>query len=665
GNSDESDSLFTIGSAPITNYAVDFDGSTQHIAITDHPDFDMDTDWTIEAWVKSSATGQEAIVSQYDGSSGYTLFKIGSTLYFQYVSGGVFQNTSAALGASGGFNDGTWHHVAVALGGSNGKLYVDGLPIQSNNTMLPVDESTADIHIGYTAGVGGFTGSVDEVRFWDHTRTDTEISTNYNVQLSGQEAGLIAYYNFSDGTGSTTASDATLNGHIGVLSGMDNLTDWVEGPSLGSPPFTTTALFPAPGQIFVPIDASMTMLFTDTVKSGTGSLQLINLTDTSVVQTFDAEIDLIYTANVVSFAPSSNLISNTEYAILVDSGAIVQHNDSAAFSGFTDYSWSFTTYSGDSIAPIVNVVPVDTTYDQPALTGFIDDIFASLDVVVNGMLYTAIVNPDATWDLLPGVDPLSPGTYNVRLIATDTTGNVTDSTFANAITIQAIVPSSITISSFVIPHGEVIQGTNELLLYKFSVAVADAAAIEQGFSLTFGDSTVADVFVDNSFKLKRQINVDDLNTAQIVNSGTDMGQGVPAESIGFLRSDTIPVGDTWYYYVMGDVEPNATPGVIFNLHTPTLNDFGFADPKTKVDGGITLAPVYTITPTDGIAPLVTVDSVNTSETRPGLSGSIDDITASLSIIIDTDTTTAIVETNNTWRIGSDTIAALAVGTHDV
>jgi hypothetical protein len=58
----------------------------------------------------------------------------------------------------------------------------------------------------------GFTGKMDEVRIWKVARTAQEIADNYKLILKGTEPGLVAYYHFDDGTG-TTPKDASSAHH--------------------------------------------------------------------------------------------------------------------------------------------------------------------------------------------------------------------------------------------------------------------------------------------------------------------------------------------------------------------------------------------------------------------------------------------------------------------
>ncbi|MEP5075339.1 MAG: LamG domain-containing protein, partial [Lentilitoribacter sp.] len=232
GNRQHIPTIVDVTTSAASNLALEFDGSAQYVAVPDAPQFDLDSDWTIEAWIKTPSTGQQNIVGQIAGTTGYSFFKIGGTLYLQYYSSGGFQNGGTSLSVAAGIDDDQWHHVAVSQNGSNGKIYVDGSPVLDVNVLLPIDETTDEVRIGYDEFVGAFTGSIDEVRFWDYQRSDSEIFDHHDSKLFGSESGLVAYYPFDDGSPSTIATDATGNGNDGNLTSMDENTDWVVGPAL-------------------------------------------------------------------------------------------------------------------------------------------------------------------------------------------------------------------------------------------------------------------------------------------------------------------------------------------------------------------------------------------------------------------------------------------------
>jgi hypothetical protein len=61
-----------------------------------------------------------------------------------------------------------------------------------------------------------FNGSMDELRLWNVVRTQTQMLTNMNSTIPTSSAGLVAYFKFDEGIGTTTA-DATSNGNNGTL----------------------------------------------------------------------------------------------------------------------------------------------------------------------------------------------------------------------------------------------------------------------------------------------------------------------------------------------------------------------------------------------------------------------------------------------------------------
>ncbi len=69
-----------------------------------------------------------------------------------------------------------------------------------------------------------YSGLMDDVRIWNVARTASEIAANMNVELTGGEAGLVAYWKLDEGSGDT-AFDATSNAHdmrLGSATGHDD-----------------------------------------------------------------------------------------------------------------------------------------------------------------------------------------------------------------------------------------------------------------------------------------------------------------------------------------------------------------------------------------------------------------------------------------------------------
>jgi hypothetical protein len=111
-------------------------------------------------------------------------------------------------------------HLAVVFDGGSLSLFIDGHADSVVYYPYPaIQYGSQDVLLGASNFAAGYSreidGLIDEVRFWDHPRTQVQICDNMYRTLSGEEAGLIAYWNFDDGT----ANDLTGNSHHGTLVG--------------------------------------------------------------------------------------------------------------------------------------------------------------------------------------------------------------------------------------------------------------------------------------------------------------------------------------------------------------------------------------------------------------------------------------------------------------
>src|SRR5262249_46052651 len=73
-----------------------------------------------------------------------------------------------------------------------------------------------------------FRGDIDEVRIWNFALTQNDILQNMNSLLTGSEAGLVGYWRFDEGNGTTTA-DRSGHGATGTLTSTNpsQLPVWV------------------------------------------------------------------------------------------------------------------------------------------------------------------------------------------------------------------------------------------------------------------------------------------------------------------------------------------------------------------------------------------------------------------------------------------------------
>jgi hypothetical protein len=131
---------------------------------------------------------------------------------------------------------GEYVHVAATYDGNEGKIFINGIEGTeiwsvngSGGDITDNDRSVAFgiIRWGTTNNEGIYDseilkGNLDEIRIWNTALTQEEIQNNMNIQLSGDESGLVGCWNFDEGTG-TQVTDQTSNGNDGTIIGTSLL----------------------------------------------------------------------------------------------------------------------------------------------------------------------------------------------------------------------------------------------------------------------------------------------------------------------------------------------------------------------------------------------------------------------------------------------------------
>jgi hypothetical protein len=87
----------------------------------------------------------------------------------------------------------TWHHVAFTYDGDKGRLYVDGVHVDSTNNPSKWSGKIPDAtSVGFIGS--RFNGNLDEVRVWSVARTEAQIKANMDSLSDISATGLVAYY---------------------------------------------------------------------------------------------------------------------------------------------------------------------------------------------------------------------------------------------------------------------------------------------------------------------------------------------------------------------------------------------------------------------------------------------------------------------------------------
>ena len=174
---------------------------------------------TIMSWFKATNGPGFALVSKYLSSSfnGYNLYVGGggglNGWYYKDSSDAVIMNAGAVA-------DGNWHHAAMVIDNTGGRIYVDGV----QKTTLPwtgtpgATTSNQDLYFNLYPGSFVGIGQQDEVSLWNTNLTQTQIRQYMTNSLAGNEPGLLGYWRFDEGSGSNTL-DITGHGYNAKVVG--------------------------------------------------------------------------------------------------------------------------------------------------------------------------------------------------------------------------------------------------------------------------------------------------------------------------------------------------------------------------------------------------------------------------------------------------------------
>jgi len=132
-----------------------------------------------------------------------------------------------------------WTHVALVsegLGGNFKGIYINGVLVASANNSSGPAIALSSLRLGArTPTIGHADQTLDEFRVWNVVRTEQEIRENMHLTSGGCETDLLAYYQMNDGSGSSTLTDKSSNGHNGNLINMSPGLDWLpSGVNVGN-----------------------------------------------------------------------------------------------------------------------------------------------------------------------------------------------------------------------------------------------------------------------------------------------------------------------------------------------------------------------------------------------------------------------------------------------
>ena len=225
------------------DYSMSFDGLSNAISFQNNPEMIMSTNsFSILTWAKTNDVNisqSQKIVSNGTCACGPIQDK-GYHLDFRNYGTPII---NANIGGTGSVDNNlssnftttsnTWYHISLTVNRQTNfmYLYIDGI-IQDSLSIVGLGDmnNLATIEFGRlrwydTGNVGEYLdGSVNDVSYWNSALTQEQIQNYMSCPPIGNEEGLIGYWNFEEGSG-TTAYDLTGNGNDGAINGATYITD--------------------------------------------------------------------------------------------------------------------------------------------------------------------------------------------------------------------------------------------------------------------------------------------------------------------------------------------------------------------------------------------------------------------------------------------------------
>ncbi|MEQ8910408.1 MAG: LamG-like jellyroll fold domain-containing protein [Vicingaceae bacterium] len=203
-----------------TGSSLYFNGTSSEVTVPHNSSFGSNSPtfrFAVSAFVRPTLlNGTQTIISKKTGSNGFALRLKEDSLQLQWGF-----TTYTATAPQIRLNQ--WFHVAAVRENNAVVLYIDGNEVLRDSEFAAYP-NTASLSIGAENGSNYFTGSIDEVRFYDRPLTANEIAETYGVYIDPSTPNLKGYWRFDAAFGNLAYDySKTINGqnenHGTILGG--------------------------------------------------------------------------------------------------------------------------------------------------------------------------------------------------------------------------------------------------------------------------------------------------------------------------------------------------------------------------------------------------------------------------------------------------------------
>jgi hypothetical protein len=178
----------------VVGYGMNFHSGSPYYDFGDEQEHDGDSSLTVMGWVWSNGTQPTSIASKLSNSPkcGWEFYAGSGDSISQY-----FEVTIGGTQYAAFYNyiySNTWNHVAATYDGETVNIYVNGTLVTTDSSMSGAIDVCSGVNLLVGGGPdtpGGLTGFLDDVRVYNRTLNETEISDIYNSTIPLQAPPFI------------------------------------------------------------------------------------------------------------------------------------------------------------------------------------------------------------------------------------------------------------------------------------------------------------------------------------------------------------------------------------------------------------------------------------------------------------------------------------------
>ena len=215
-----------VESENINNYALWLDGVEDCVEVQNNPSLDLSTSFTLSTKIRPNWTNlPQPIISTGESNVScppYALWmSSNNTITGIFYSGGGSQNCNGGVSVTSNsqLQINTWYDVSVVVDQTEVKIYING-DLDNIEGISETDPYPLinNLKIGKEDGASNiFRGWLDNIQIWN-IALEQEIIQDYTIcPPTGEEDGLVAYWNFEEGPDSEEVIDLSPNNNNGMI----------------------------------------------------------------------------------------------------------------------------------------------------------------------------------------------------------------------------------------------------------------------------------------------------------------------------------------------------------------------------------------------------------------------------------------------------------------